>query len=112
MSWNNDRPSVAFTPCTRRRRRSSSTAFTMVPLPQSAQSVVEHIGDHADIILPLANGEPVELMDAIEANAHRWSHVRVHQMHALHDRRYLHGAFGDSLQHVSYFLSKVTRPCF
>jgi acyl-CoA hydrolase len=84
----------------------------MVQLPQSAESVVEHIGERADIILPLANGEPVELMDAIEANAHRWSHVRVHQMHALHDRPYLHGTFGDSLQHVSYFLSKVTRPCF
>jgi len=84
----------------------------MVQLPQSAESVVEHIGERADIILPLANGEPVELMDAIEANAHRWSHVRVHQMHALHDRPYLHGTLGDSLQHVSYFLSKVTRPCF
>ena len=25
---------------------------------------------------------------------------------------YLHGAFGDRLRHVSYFLSHVTRPCF
>ena len=33
-------------------------------------------------------------------------------MHALHDRPYLHGAFGDRLRHVSYFLSHVTRPCF
>jgi len=33
-------------------------------------------------------------------------------MHALHDRPYLHGKFGDSLHHFSYFLSKVTRPCF
>src|SRR4029453_11666473 len=33
-------------------------------------------------------------------------------MHALHDRRYLHGAFGDHLRHVSYFLSSVTRPCY
>ena len=40
------------------------------------------------------------------------SGVRVHQMHALHDRPYLHGAFGDRLRHVSYFLSHVTRPCF
>jgi acyl-CoA hydrolase len=84
----------------------------MVPSPQSADSVVEHIGDRADIILPLANGEPVTLMDAVEAHAHLWSHVRVHQMHALHDRPYLHGKFGDGLHHFSYFLSKVTRPCF
>src|SRR4051794_22177305 len=33
-------------------------------------------------------------------------------MHALHDRPYLHAAFGDRLRHVSYFLSDVTRPCF
>ncbi len=33
-------------------------------------------------------------------------------MHVLRDRPYLHGAFGDRLRHVSYFLSDVTRPCF
>ena len=38
--------------------------------------------------------------------------VRVHQMHALHDRAYLAGVFGDRLRHVSYFLSHVTRPHF
>jgi hypothetical protein len=36
----------------------------------------------------------------------------VHQMHALHDRRCLHGDFGDHLTHVSYFLSDMTRPRF
>jgi len=36
----------------------------------------------------------------------------VHQMHAMRDRPYLHGAYGDRLRHVSYFLSHVTRPCF
>jgi len=82
------------------------------PSAQPAESVLDHIGAHSDIILPLANGEPVTLMDAIEAEADRWSHVRVHQMHALHDRPYLHGKFGDNLRHISYFLSKVTRPCF
>ena len=38
--------------------------------------------------------------------------VVVHQMHALHDRPYLAGAYGDRLSHVSYFLSHVTRPHF
>jgi len=33
-------------------------------------------------------------------------------MHAIHDRRYLAGEFGDRLRHVSYFLSHVTRPHF
>jgi len=80
--------------------------------PKSADAVVEHIGANADIILPIANGEPVTLMDAVEANAEQWSGVRVHQMHAAHDRPYLHGKFGDNLRHISYFLSNVTRPCF
>lgn len=63
-----------------------------------------------DIIIPLANGEPVGVMDAIEAAADELSGVRVHQMHVLHDRPYLDGRHGDRLRHVSYFLSEVTRP--
>ena len=76
------------------------------------EAVLEHLAPGADIIVPLANGEPVSLLDAIEADADRLDGVRVHQMHAVHDRPYLHGAFGDRLRHVSYFLSHVTRPCF
>jgi len=79
------------------------------PDPVSADAVVEHVG--GDVIVPLGNGEPVTLLDAIEAHAAELGEVRVHQMHALHDRPYLHGAH-PSLRHVSYFLSHVTRPCF
>ncbi|MEQ1874657.1 MAG: acetyl-CoA hydrolase/transferase C-terminal domain-containing protein [Ilumatobacteraceae bacterium] len=85
----------------------------MIALEASpASAVVDHVLAGGDIILPLANGEPVSLLDAVEAGADRLSGVRVHQMHALHDRRYMHGEFGDRLRHVSYFLSHVTRPCF
>ena len=45
-------------------------------------------------------------------HADRWHGVRVHQMHVLHDRPYLHGTVRDHLLHVSYFLSHVTRPAF
>ena len=76
------------------------------------EAVLEHLTPGADVIVPLANGEPVSLLDAIEAHADRLDGVRVHQMHAVHDRPYLHGAFGDRLRHLSYFLSHVTRPCF
>jgi hypothetical protein len=62
------------------------------------------------VIVPIANGEPVTLLDALEANAHRLYGVTVHQMHALRDRPYLHGEYGDRLRHVSYFLSHITRP--
>jgi acyl-CoA hydrolase len=85
---------------------------TIAAEPTSAAAVLDHVGPGCDIILPLANGEPVTLIDAVEAAADHLEGVRVHQMHALHDRRYLHGAFGDRLRHVSYFLSHVTRPCF
>jgi acyl-CoA hydrolase len=77
-----------------------------------AEDVLDHIEDGADLIVPLANGEPVSVLDVIEANAERWHGVRVHQMHALHDRPYLHGALREHLLHVSYFLSPITRPAF
>jgi acyl-CoA hydrolase len=78
----------------------------------SAEAVLQHIEAGTDLIVPLANGEPVGLLDAIEANAASLEEVRVHQMHALHDRPYLHGRFGDRLRHNAYFLSPVTRPRF
>ena len=80
----------------------------------SADAVVQHIRPHGHIVVPLANGEPVALLDAIEraATDGHIEGVTVHQMHALRDRPYLHGEYGDRLQHVSYFLSHVTRPCF
>ena len=76
------------------------------------EAVLAHISAGTDIIVPLANGEPVTLLDAIEQHESSLSGVRVHQMHALRDRPYLHGECGDRLRHVSYFLSHVTRPCF
>jgi acyl-CoA hydrolase len=80
--------------------------------PSEPTAVLDHIGSGADLIVPLANGEPKTLLDAIEGAADRLDGVRVHQMHALRDRRYLHGDFAGRLDHVSYFLSHVTRPCF
>jgi acyl-CoA hydrolase len=80
--------------------------------PVSQNDVLRHVGPGTDVILPLANGEPVGLIDALEENADALEGVRVHQMHALHERPYIHGAFGDRLRHVSYFLSAATREAF
>jgi acyl-CoA hydrolase len=74
--------------------------------------VLDQIGQGTQIIVPLANGEPTAVLDAIEAEAERLDGVRIHQMHALHDRRYLAGEFGERLMHISYFLSHVTRSHF
>jgi acyl-CoA hydrolase len=76
------------------------------------EDVLEHVGPGTDVIVPLANGEPVGLIDVLEAHEAGLERVRVHQMHALHERPYIHGAFGDRLRHVSYFLSEATRTAF
>ena len=77
-----------------------------------ASDVIRHIPPGADVIVPMANGEPVTLLDTVEELNERLEGVRVHQMHALHERRYHHGEFGDRLRHVSYFLSPATRHAY
>jgi acyl-CoA hydrolase len=79
---------------------------------QQPADVCDHIAAGTQIVMPLANGEPTAVIDAIEASAADLDGVRIHQMHALHDRPYLRGEFGDRLRHISYFLSHVTRPQF
>lgn len=74
-----------------------------LPAAGRPEDVLEHVGPGADLILPLANGEPVGLIDTLEQHESALERVRVHQMHALHERPYSHGAFGDRLRHVSYF---------
>jgi acyl-CoA hydrolase len=74
--------------------------------------VLRHIHAGTDLVVPLANGEPKTLLDTIDAHAGELERVRVHQMHALYDRPYLHAAYGDRLRHTAYFLSSVTRRAF
>ena len=76
------------------------------------EDVLAHVPSGADLIVPLANGEPVALLDALEANADRLEAVRIHQMHALVERPYIRGELGDHLRHVSYFLAPATRPSY
>jgi acyl-CoA hydrolase len=79
---------------------------------EDADAVLSHVGAGTQLIVPLANGEPTALLDAIEAAADTLDGVGVHQMHAIHDRVYMSGDQRDRLRHVSYFLSHVTRPHF
>jgi len=75
-------------------------------------ALVDELADGANLVVPIANGEPVHVLDGLEARADRLHNVRVHQMHALRDRPYLHGAYAGHLEHVSWFLSHVTRPAY
>ena len=77
-----------------------------------ADALVEQIPAGAQLVVPIANGEPVRLLDCLEARAASLSEVRIHQMHALRDRPYLHGAYRGHLEHVSWFLSHITRPAY
>ncbi|MFM2070725.1 MAG: hypothetical protein RLZZ623_988 [Actinomycetota bacterium] len=78
----------------------------------SADAVVHHLQSGTEIIVPIANGEPVTLLDAVERHAEFLDAVTVHQMHALRDRPMMRGDFADRLRHVSYFLSHITRDHF
>jgi len=85
-----------------------------LPDPTPADAVVDLLRPGTNVVVPLANGEPVSVLDAVEAAAEagRLERVRIHQMHAMHDRPYLDGRYGEDLRHVSYFLSHITRPHF
>ena len=85
-----------------------------LPSPVAPDDILKHVVRGTQLIVPLANGEPVAVMDAVDAAAASGAlaGVRVHQMHALHEHPYLDGRYGDRLRHVSYFLSAVTRPRF
>src|SRR5215212_8536865 len=80
--------------------------------PVPPERVLDHVGPGTDVIVPLANGEPVGLLDVLERHQEQLEHVRVHQMHALHERPYIRGEYGDRLRHVSYFLSAATREAY
>ena len=81
-----------------------------IPKPaSSAAAVLDHIRPGTDLIVQSDNGEPVTVLDAIEAAAGQLERVRVHQALAVHDRPHHAGAFGDRLRHVSYFLTAKTR---
>ncbi len=75
------------------------------------EDVLDHFGDGDDLIVGLANGEPVTIVDALEASAGRLSGVTIHQMFPMRKRRYMHGDF-DGLKHVSWFLSPANREAF
>lgn len=90
------------------------TANPLTPTTASAliNTLVGQLEPGAELVVPIANGEPVGLLDELEASVDRLREVKVHQMHVLHDRPYLHGIHRPNLHHVSWFLSPITRPLF
>jgi len=77
----------------------------------SPQQVIELIDSKADLIVPIANGEPIRLLDILEENAAQLDGVKIHQMLALRSPSYIQGEI-EQLRHVSYFLSGATRKVY
>lgn len=75
------------------------------------QELLGLIDKGADIIIPIANGEPVKLLDILEEHADGLQDVKIHQMLALRERSYIKGEL-EQLKHVSYFLSGATRKVY
>ncbi len=79
---------------------------------RQAEDVLAYVPPGADVIMPLSNGEPKSIIDALDANANLLDGVRIHQMHSLYDHPYMHCAYGDRLRHVTYFLSEIGRAAY
>lgn len=80
--------------------------------PSPAEAVLALIEPGTHVVVPLANGEPVSVLNALDAARHSLERVVVHQMHALHEHAYMRGDAPGRLDHRSYFLSPITRPLF
>jgi acyl-CoA hydrolase len=76
-----------------------------------AAAVLDHIEPGADVILGVANGEPVTVIDAVEAGWEQLDDVRIHRMFPIRDRRYFNGEL-PSIRHVSWFLSPHDKDAF
>jgi acyl-CoA hydrolase len=75
------------------------------------EAVLDHIEPGSDVVIGAANGEPVTILDALEAGAEQLEDVRFHRMLPLRDRRYIDGEL-PSIRHVSWFLSPHDKAAF
>ncbi len=76
------------------------------------EDVLAHVPPGADLIVPIANGEPVVLLDTLEAHYRQLDGVRVHRMDPFRERAYIRGECGDHLRHVDYYLGPGSRQAY
>ncbi len=76
-----------------------------------AEAVLDHLGPRTELIVGVANAEPVTVIDAIEAAGASLEEVRLHRMLPVRDRRYIDGEV-PNLRHVSWFLSPHDKDAF
>ncbi|MFW2382433.1 MAG: acetyl-CoA hydrolase/transferase family protein [Acidimicrobiales bacterium] len=90
----------------------SSDRRQPVSVVDLADQLARRLPSGSNIVVPIANGEPVALLDALEERARFLTGVRIHQMHVLRDRPYIRGAYKGHLEHVSWFLSHIARRAY
>lgn len=84
-----------------------------MPACGAPSDVLDHITDGTDLIVAVGPGEPISVLDAIEAagDEGKLRNVRVHQMLPFKERPHHHGQI-PGMRHVSYFLSAFLRQPF
>ncbi len=92
------------------QRQRFGTRQTLNVLHDAGEAVAL-IADDTDLVVSGFNGEPVEILDAIEQAVaeHRRHRLTVHEMFATTTRRSMRGEFAHELAHTSYFLSDTDR---
>jgi acyl-CoA hydrolase len=88
-----------------------SIARLLADRKREPESVLDHVPHGGDVIVALGNGEPVTVIDALEAGVGKLRGVRLHQMLPLRDRAYINGEIR-GLRHVSWFLSPHDKDAF
>ena len=74
--------------------------------------IIDLIEKEADIIIPIANGEPHRLLDILEENHTKLLTLKSINCWLLRERDYILGKMKGHLSHVSYFLSGATRKAY
>ena len=80
--------------------------------PGTATDVLAHIPPGADVLVPIAFGEPPTLLDTLEQHAAELDSVRLHRMFVFTPRPSMRGEFGSSLRHVDYYLGPGSRQAY
>jgi acyl-CoA hydrolase len=80
--------------------------------PNSPEDLLAHVPPGAELIVPIAAGEPVTLLDTLEANHGQLDGVRIHAADPARERAYIRGEFGDHLHHVDYYLGPGSRQAY
>ncbi|WP_071395121.1 acetyl-CoA hydrolase/transferase family protein [Bacillus tuaregi] len=75
------------------------------------QAILDLIENDTDIIIPLGNGEPDQILTAIDENPHQFQSLRIHQMLELKGRNYMNGAY-PHIRYFSYFMNSFARKAY